>query len=142
MELLSLAAFRRFVQANPLGVVATTAVNGHPEAALVSFAVTSDGSLLFNANLATRKVANLRANPRAAAVIGCTGALSIQAEGPAVIESGAARRDAGEVYLDQFPGSRALDEAFALIRLTPDWLRSYDASVEPAQVSEGVPAWK
>lgn len=142
MEILSLADFTSFVRANPLGVVATTAPNGHPEAALVSFAVTPEGSLLFNAHLAARKVANLRANPRAAAVIGGTGAISVQVEGEAVIESGAARRVAGQVYLDQFPGSRALDEAFALIRLTPEWLRSYDASVEPARVSEGVPAWK
>lgn len=139
METLTLAAFTSFVRANPLGVVATTAANGHPEAALVSFAITSDGSLLFNAHLTTRKVANLRANPRAAAVIGCTGTLSIQAEGPVVIESGAARRDAGEIYLEQFPGSRALAEDFALIRLTPDWLRSYDASAEPARVIE---TWK
>ncbi|MFE3172524.1 pyridoxamine 5'-phosphate oxidase family protein [Amycolatopsis sp. NPDC059090] len=139
METLSVAAFTSFVRANPLGVVATTAANGHPEAALVSFAVTEDGSLLFNANLSTRKVANLRANPRAAAVIGCTGSISVQAEGLAVIESGVARREAGQIYLDQFPGSRALDEAFALIRLTPEWLRSYDASAEPARVIE---TWK
>ncbi|GAB3381351.1 pyridoxamine 5'-phosphate oxidase family protein [Amycolatopsis echigonensis] len=141
MEILSLAGFTSFVRANPLGVVATAAPNGHPEAALVSFAVTPDGSLLFNAQLTTRKVANLRANPRTAVVIGCTGAISVQAEGAAVIESGAARREAGQVYLEQFPGCRALDEAFALIRLVPDWLRSYDASVESARVSEGVPTW-
>ncbi|ATY10666.1 hypothetical protein CU254_09450 [Amycolatopsis sp. AA4] len=139
METLSLADFTSFVRANPLGVVATTAPNGHPEAALVSFAVTPDGSLLFNAHHTTRKVANLRANPRAAAVIGCTGTISVQVEGEAVLESST---DAAQIYLEQFPGSRALDEAFALLRLTPDWLRSYDASVEPARVSEGVPAWQ
>ncbi|MBB1153779.1 MULTISPECIES: pyridoxamine 5'-phosphate oxidase family protein [Amycolatopsis] len=141
MEILSLADFTSFVRANPLGVVATTASNGHPEAALVSFAIAPDGSLLFNAHRTARKVANLRAHPRAAAVIGCTGTVSLQVEGEAAIESGTARRDAGQVYLEQFPGSRALDEDFALIRLTPDWLRSYDASVEPARVSEGVPVW-
>ncbi|MGW4395701.1 pyridoxamine 5'-phosphate oxidase family protein [Amycolatopsis nivea] len=141
MEILSLADFTSFVRANPLGVVATTTANGRPEAALVSFAVTPDGSLLFNAHLISRKVTNLRANPRTAAVIGCTGTISVQVEGEAVIESGTSRRDAAQVYLEQFPGSRALDEAFALIRLTPDWLRSYDASVEPPRVSEGVPAW-
>ncbi|SFQ43415.1 Pyridoxamine 5'-phosphate oxidase [Amycolatopsis rubida] len=108
----------------------------------MSFAVTLDGSLLFNAHLTSRKVANLRANPRTAVVIGCTDTISVQVEGEAVVESGAARRDAGQVYLEQFPGSRALGEDFALIRLTPDWLRSYDASVEPALVSEGVPAWR
>ncbi|MCG3756355.1 pyridoxamine 5'-phosphate oxidase family protein [Amycolatopsis sp. Poz14] len=141
MEILSLADFTSFVRANPLGVVATTTANGRPEAALVSFAVTPDGSLLFNTHRTARKVANLRANPRTAAVIGCTDTISVQVEGEAVIESGTSRRDAGEVYLEQFPGSRALDEAFALIRLTPDWLRSYDASADPAQVSEGAPAW-
>jgi len=135
------AEFGEFVRANPLGVVATAAPDGRPEAALVSFAVLPDGALLFNADSTTRKVHNLRADPRAAAVIGCVGERSLQVEGTATIESGEGRRRAGECYLAQFPGSRGLDDAFALIRLVPEWIRFYDAGVVPAQVVEGIPAW-
>ena len=135
------AEFGEFVRANPLGVVATTAPNGRPEAALVSFAVMPDGSLLFNADSTTRKVHNLRADPRAAVVIGCAGEQSLQVEGVATIETGAARQRAGECYAAQFPGSRAFDDAFALIRVVPEWLRFYDAGVSPARVLEGIPVW-
>jgi hypothetical protein len=138
----SLAVFTSFVLANPLGVIATTAPDGQPEAALVSFAIALDGSLLFNTNLAARKLNNLIVDSRAAAVIGCGGAQTLQVEGKTIIEYGSARHSAGLLYLQQFPGSRALDDAFALVRLIPEWLRSYDTGTEPAHVIEGIPTWR
>ena len=48
-------------------------------------AVTDEGDVLFNGQTATRKVDNLRANPRAAWVIGWDDGVSVQVEGSAEI---------------------------------------------------------
>jgi hypothetical protein len=42
----------------------------------------------------------------------------------------------GEVYSDRFPGSRALDEGFAVLAVDVDWVRVYDAGVHPSHVAE------
>jgi hypothetical protein len=138
----SIGVFAEFVRAMPLGVVATADPSGRPEAALVSFAVTPAGDLLFDTPSDSRKLANITANPRLAVVIGCTGDVSIQVEGVAVIESGSARETAGRIYEARFPGSRALADGFSIVRLSPGWIRQYDASTEPAQVVEGTPNWQ
>jgi pyridoxine/pyridoxamine 5'-phosphate oxidase len=120
-------------------VVATVDPAGHPEAALVDLAVTGDGELVFDTTVATRKVANLAANPRVALVIGWSDGVSLQVEGVADILAGAEREAYGRVYQDQFPGSRVLLDEFAVVRVRPRWLRHYDARAEPARVVEG--AW-
>jgi hypothetical protein len=59
--------------------------------------------------------------------------------GTAEILSGADRNAFGNVYLAQFPGSRALADGFSVVRIVPDWLRYYDARPVPALVVEGNP---
>ena len=131
--------FVAFVRMARQGVVATVDCGGNPEAALVGLAVTDEGDVLFDSYTATRKVDNLRANPRAALVIGWDDGVSVQVEGSAEILAGPDRDAFGQVYLAQFPGSRALADGFSIIRVVPNWLRHYDARPDPALVTEGKP---
>lgn len=130
-----------FAAASPLGVVSTHDPDRGPEAALVSFAVTDDGTIVFNARTDSRKVANIARDGRVALVIGCSGPLSIQVEGVAALPGDAERADWSTEFARHFPGSRAFDPAFTVVRVQPHWLRLYDASSSPAAVSEGAPVW-
>jgi general stress protein 26 len=129
--------FAAFVRAAELGVVATAAADGSPEAALVSLAATDAGEVIFDCATTARKLANLAVNPRVALVIGWNEGVSLQVEGVADVLGGADRQRYGRLYAEQFPGSRALDEHFAIVRVTPRWLRYYDARPESYRVVEG-----
>lgn len=138
-KLVTREEFVAFVREAREGVVATVDAGGNPEAALVGLAVTDEGEVLFDSYTATRKVDNLRANPRAALVIGWGEGMSVQVEGSAEILSGPERDVFGQVYLAQFPGSRALADGFSIICVVPDWLRHYDTRPDPAVVTEAKP---
>ncbi|KJL35210.1 Pyridoxamine 5'-phosphate oxidase [Microbacterium azadirachtae] len=116
------------------GVLATTAADGAPEAALVGIAVLDDGTLIVNAPSTARKVAHLRVNPRAALVIGAGDVRSLQVEGRAQLLEGDDRARLGAAYDAQLPGSRSLAEGFILIMIRPEWMRDYDVSREPRAV--------
>jgi pyridoxine/pyridoxamine 5'-phosphate oxidase len=130
--------FVEFVRAARLAVVATTNTRNHPEAALVEVAVTESGELVFDTKSEARKVKNLARSPRAAIVVGWGEGVSLQVEGRADVLGGTDRIAYGQVFESQFPGSRALEEDFALIRVVPEWLRYYDARPDSFQVAEGI----
>lgn len=130
--------FVQFVGAARLAVVATTNAHGHPEAALVEVAVTESGELVFDTKSEARKVQNLARSPRVAVVVGWEEGVSVQVEGQAEILAGTDRAAYGQVFASQFPGSRALEEDFALIRVVPEWLRYYDARPDSFRVTEGM----
>lgn len=138
---LSLADFTTFAAANPLGVVSTSDPGRGPEAALVSFAVTQDGSVLFNARLDSRKIANIERDGRVALVVGCAGTVSVQVEGVATLPAAPERSGWSEEFARHFPRSRAFDPEFTVVKVRPHWLRVYDASTRPATVTEGVVDW-
>jgi pyridoxine/pyridoxamine 5'-phosphate oxidase len=130
--------FVEFVRAARLAVVATTNTRNQPEAALVEVAVTELAELVFDTKSEARKVKNLARSPRVAVVVGWETGVSLQVEGQAEILSGTDRTVYGQVFESQFPGSRALEEDFALIRVVPDWLRYYDARPDSFRVTEGI----
>lgn len=117
-------------------MIATVDPHGHPEAALVDIAALDDGLLLFDTMVDSRKVRNIRSNPRVAVVIGLDEEMCLQLEGNATVSSGEERLRYGEAYMSQFPGSRALDEHFAVVSVRINWVRSYDASTHPARSEE------
>jgi pyridoxine/pyridoxamine 5'-phosphate oxidase len=131
------AEFASFVRVAAMGVVATADTAGNPEAALVSMAATQAGEVVFDSAVTARKMANIAANPRVALVIGWSDGVSVQVEGTADVLSGTDRQRYGEVYTQRFPGSRALHEDFAIVRVRPRWLRYYDARPGSFRVSEG-----
>ena len=55
-----------------LGVLATVALDGSPEAALMGVVTTPELELIFDTVKSSRKYPNLKNNPRVAWVIGCT----------------------------------------------------------------------
>ena len=134
------AAVAEFVRSQGLAVVATSDDRGWPEAALVGVAALEDGLLIFDSLVRSRKVNNLRFNSGVAVVAGFTGGVSLQLEGTATICSGEDRVKYGAEYNSQLPGSRALDEEFAVITIEVSWVRVYDATVKPALVRER--AWE
>lgn len=69
-----------FLREHKLGVVSTASPSGAPEAALVGIAVTDELELVFDTLSTTRKVANLRANPRVAIVVGGWGEREVTAQ--------------------------------------------------------------
>ena len=130
------AAFAAFVRAHGRGVVATASVSGAPEAALVGIAALDDGTLIFDTYADSRKAANLRHDERVAIVVGTDADVSVQIEGTATITVGEEREQRGAAYNAQFPGARALDPDFAVVVVRPEWVRVYDASAQPAVVTE------
>lgn len=130
------AAVAQFMRSEALAVVATTDAGGRPEAALVGIAALDSGLLIFDSLVDSRKVNNLRHNPSVALVAGLTEGVSIQLEGEATICAGEDRLKYGTEYNLQLPGSRALDDGFAVITIAVRWVRVYDATTTPAVIRE------
>jgi hypothetical protein len=117
-----------FVRARGMGVVSTVSKAGTPEAALVNLAVTDDFELIFYALEATRKCANLRRNPRIAAVVGWDGPRTLQIEGiadePREPELSALKR----IYATSRPdaGIQLNWPGLVYLRVRPKWARFSD----------------
>ena len=129
--------FAEFVRVAGMGVVATADAEGNPEAALVDLAATGAGEVIFDSAVTARKMANIAANPRVALVVGWRDSVSVQVEGLADTLTGTERAAYGRIYTERFPGSRALREEFAIVRVIPRWLRYYDARPASFRVAEG-----
>ncbi len=65
-----------FMRAHPLAVQASVSADGEAQAAVVGIVVTDEFEVFFDTSEETRKVANLRRNPRIAFVIGGTSGMS------------------------------------------------------------------
>ena len=133
------AAVAAFVRGCGLAVVATSDPGRRPEAALVGIAALDDGTLIFDTERDTRKVANLLQNPCVAVVVGWNDGISLQIEGVAEVTVGDARQQYGSAYNQQLPGSRALDPEFDVVAIRPTWVRVYDTTTRPPRVQES--AW-
>ena len=130
------AAVAAFARLERLVVVSTVTPSGTPEAALVDIAADDEGTFFFNAYKTARKLDNLRANPRAAMVIGTRGDVSLQLEGPAYVAVGEERDYFAAAHVAHYPASRAEDQDFEMIVIRPQWVRHYDASTRPPTVVE------
>jgi PPOX class probable F420-dependent enzyme len=95
-----------FVRRRGLAVVATRGPDGAPQAALVGIAATDRGELVFDTAAGSRKVANLRAFPRVALVIGWDDEVTLQCEGHAGVVTGPERDRCLRAYVEQYPDGR------------------------------------
>ncbi|NTV39468.1 MAG: pyridoxamine 5'-phosphate oxidase family protein [Demequinaceae bacterium] len=134
------AAVAAFARSERLVVVSTVSPSGEPEAALVDIAADDDGTFFFAAFHAARKLVNLRANPKAAMVIGTRGDVSIQLEGPAFVPEGEEKAHFVAAHLAHYPTSHAAHEDFEMVVIRPTWVKHYDASTRPPAVS--VATWR
>jgi hypothetical protein len=69
-------------------VLATTAENGTPQAAIVGIAVTEELGIVFDTSRASRKIRNLQHQNLVALVILCAGEVTVQYEGIARLPTG------------------------------------------------------
>lgn len=126
-----------FMRARRFGVVASVSPHRTPEAALVGYAVTSDFELVFDTTDATRKWANLHANPNIAFVIGWDGSETAQYEGVADEPRGAERERLVKLYLETFPDGEARQEwpGITYFRVRPRWIR-FSSYYRPRSITE------
>ena len=131
----------RFLQTQPLAVQTSIAASGTPQAAVVGIAVSDRFEIVFDTLASTRKVLNLRQNPRAALVVG---GLTTGDERTAQIE-GIADEPAGEelerlkrVYYSVYPDgpSRLSWPGLTYVRVRPHWIRFSDYNQGPPLIVE------
>jgi hypothetical protein len=130
----------QFLRSHSLAVQASTSPNGAPQAAVVGFAVTDDLEIVFDSLDVTRKVQNLRGNPRIAFVIGGLGGdeRTAQYEGIADEPGGAELERLQAVYFERFPDGRARQgwPGIVYVRARPLWIRYSDYNQDPEQIFE------
>lgn len=98
-----------FMREHLLAVEASVSAEGAPQAALVGFVVTDEFELFFDTVAASRKVVNLRRDPRIAFVIAATTVRderTVQYEGVADEPTGKELEGLKELYFESFPDGR------------------------------------
>jgi general stress protein 26 len=120
--------FVEFVRARGLGVVATVAPDGSPEAALVGVAATDAAELVFDTSRRSRKFANIEPASEVAFVIGWDDEVTVQCEGVADMPTGADHARCLQAYFAQYPDGRERAESpnIVHIRVRPHWVRYSD----------------
>lgn len=112
-------------------VQASAAPGGAAQAAIIGFAVTDDLQVVFETLASTRKVRNLRQDPRIALVVGGWDAgdeRTVQYEGTADEPRGAELERLKATYFERFPQgwSRKMWPGWVFVRVRPVWVRYSD----------------
>lgn len=117
-----------YVRSHRDGVVSTLGPDGSPQAAYLPVTATDGGDLVLDARASSRKVANLRRNPRVAAVVGGRDGTTLQCEGVADLPEGADREACARAYLEAFPQFEAslADPGVVVVRVRLTWARFGD----------------
>ena len=117
------AELYRFLREHRLAVISTLGPEASPQAAVVGIAVTEALDIIFDTSTTSRKYANLRADPRAALVIGWDLEQTVQLEGTADVLSGpeldACKPDYFAMRPDGCDRERWPDIAYVRVRPTP-----------------------
>lgn len=141
---MELEAFVDFVRSHAAAVVATTADDGTPQAALIGVTATDLGEVVFDTSASSRKFANLSARPRVALVIGWGDSwTTLQVEGVAEVVPQEDRVRCEAPYFELYPegAERAQHADIVLVRVLPRWLRLSDFRPDSFSITEGEPAW-
>jgi general stress protein 26 len=134
-------ALLEFMREHSLGIEASVSAEGAPQAALVGFVVTDEFELVFDTSASSRKVDNLRQDPRIAFVIGATTVgdeRTVQYEGVADEPTGPELERLKELYFESFPDGlqRAVWPGITYIRARPTWIRYTDFNQDPPEAVE------
>ena len=129
------------MRSHALAVQASVSAVAVPQAAVVGFVVTDDFELVFDTLDTTRKVANLRRNPRCAFVVGGMAngdERTVQLEGIADEPTGPDLDRLKELYFLRFPDGRDRQHwpGLTYIRVKPQWLRFSDFNQSPPAIVE------
>jgi pyridoxamine 5'-phosphate oxidase-like protein len=131
----------RFLKEHRLAVQASVSASLTAQAAVVGFAISDKFEIIFDTLDSTRKVPNLRQNPRLAFVIG--GLLpgderTAQYEGVADEPTGMDLERLTEIYYGVYPEGRDRRTWPGLIyvRVRPTWIRYTDYNIDPPYIVE------
>jgi uncharacterized pyridoxamine 5'-phosphate oxidase family protein len=131
----------QFLRSQSLAVEASVSLTGTPQAAVIGFIVTDDFNIFFDSVDASRKVQNLRHNPKIAFVIG--GLIggderTAQYEGLTDEPGGVELERLKEIYFNQFPDGRERQKlpGIVYIRARPIWIRYSDYNQIPPLIIE------
>jgi hypothetical protein len=124
-----------------MAVQASVSTSGSAQAAAVGIVVTDDFEVFFDALDESRKVENLRRNPRIAFVIGGTAAgdgRTVQYEGLADEPTGAELERLKQLYFESFPDGRERQSSpgVSYVRARPTWIRYSDFNLDPPAIVE------
>jgi hypothetical protein len=130
---LSRAELLSFLRGPRYAVEASVSPAGQPQAAIMGIVVSDAFEVLFDTLGSTRKMANLRANPRIALAIGSLEAgahRGVQLEGLADEPGGGELERVKELYFARFPEGRArlAWPGITYVRVRTSWLRYSDYS--------------
>lgn len=120
-----------FLREQRYAVEASVSAAGAPQAAVIGIVVTDEFEIVFDTLGTTRKMANLRANPKIALAIGSLepdSARGVQYEGLADEPRGAELAHLVELYFAKFPDGRERLSwpGITHVRVRPTWLRYSD----------------
>jgi general stress protein 26 len=115
-----------YVSSQQDGVLSTLGADGEPQAAYLPFAVTALGELVFDARDDSRKVANIRRDPRVAVVIGGPDGTTLQLQGVADEPAGVDGERCAAAYVAAFPDSSVGAPGIVVVRVRADWTRFGD----------------
>jgi hypothetical protein len=129
------------MRSQSLAVQASVSPSSSPQAAVVGIVVTDEFEVFFDTLDTTRKVHNLRRNPRIAFVIGGLTSgdeRTVQYEGIADEPVAAELDRLKELYFACFPEGRARQSWRGLIyvRARPTWVRYSDFNQTPPEIVE------
>ena len=133
------AGLLEFINLHRYGVEATHAADGPPQAALVGFVVNESFELFFDCFDSTRKVANLRRDPRISFVIGGQAVgdeRTVQYEGVVDVPMGAMLEDFKRRYFAVLPDGlrRSRLPGITYFRVRPRWIRYSDLNAFRAEI--------
>jgi hypothetical protein len=128
----------RFVGGESLAVLATVAIDGTPQGALVGIVATPELELIFDTVKSSRKYPNMKTNPNVALVIGCSTEVTLQYEGIAEELEGEVLTRYKEVYFAKFTDGPArqswLGITYFVVR--PKWIRYSDYNPGSRRIEE------
>ena len=138
---MSRAELLAFMRRHRVAVQTSVARNGAPQAALVGIAVSDEFEVIFDTLQTTRKVRNLRQDPRIALVLGGWGPgeeQTVQCEGVADEPSRAELQRVRELYFAVYPDGRErlAWPGLTHVRVRPNWLRYSDFGRRPQVILE------
>jgi hypothetical protein len=130
-----------FVRRHRWAVQTSVSGAGAPQAALVGIVVTDDLEIVFDTLDITRRVINLRSNPKIAFVVGDWhdgDERTAQYEGVADFPGGAELRHLKDVYFGTFPEKRDRQSwpGLVYVRARPTWIRYSNFNRTPPEIHE------
>jgi Pyridoxamine 5'-phosphate oxidase len=131
----------QFMQSHSLAVQTSVSPSAAPQAAVVGIVVSDDFEVFFDTLDVTRKIHNLRRNPKIAFVIGGLTSgdeRTVQYEAVADEPAGADLQRLKELYFSRFLDGRDRQswQGLVYVRARPTWIRYSDYNRTPPEIVE------